>query len=57
MVEVLGEEIDVAGLKRAIEAPRPVEVPLSEEESGPTQTTLPEETAAEAEAPVDGAEG
>jgi segregation and condensation protein B len=33
--EVLGEEVDVAGLKRAIEAPRPVEVPLSEEaESG-----------------------
>ena len=26
--EVLGEEVDVAGLKRAIEAPRPVEVPL-----------------------------
>jgi segregation and condensation protein B len=32
--EVLGEEVDVAGLKRAIEAPRPVEVPLSEEEAG-----------------------
>jgi segregation and condensation protein B len=30
--EVLGEEIDVAGLKRAIEAPRPVEVPLGEAE-------------------------
>jgi segregation and condensation protein B len=29
--EVLGEEVDVAGLKRAIEAPRPVEIPLSEE--------------------------
>ena len=29
--EVLGEEVDVDGLKRAIEAPRPVEVPLSEE--------------------------
>jgi segregation and condensation protein B len=28
--EVLGEEIDVAGLKKAIEAPRPVEIPLSE---------------------------
>jgi segregation and condensation protein B len=26
--EVLGEEVDVAGLKRAIEAPAPVEVPL-----------------------------
>ncbi len=33
--EVLGEEVDVAGLKRAIEAPRPVEVPLTEAESGP----------------------
>jgi segregation and condensation protein B len=30
--EVLGEEVDVAGLKRAIEAPRPVEVPLAEGE-------------------------
>jgi segregation and condensation protein B len=30
--EVLGEEVDVAGLKRAIEAPRPVEVPLFEED-------------------------
>ncbi len=29
--EVLGEEVDVAGLKRAIEAPRPAEVPLAEE--------------------------
>ena len=31
--EVLGEDVDVAGLKRAIEAPRPVEVPLSEAEA------------------------
>lgn len=31
--EVLGEEVDVAGLKRAIEAPRPVEVPLTEAEA------------------------
>jgi segregation and condensation protein B len=30
--EVLGEELDVPGLKRAIEAPRPVEVPLAEGE-------------------------
>jgi segregation and condensation protein B len=29
--EVLGEEVDVEGLKRAIDAPRPVEVPLTEE--------------------------
>jgi segregation and condensation protein B len=28
--EVLGEEVDVAGLKRAIEAPRPAEVPLDD---------------------------
>jgi segregation and condensation protein B len=33
--EVLGEEVDVPGLKRAIEAPRPVDVPLhdADEES------------------------
>jgi segregation and condensation protein B len=29
--EVLGEEVDIVGLKRAIEAPRPVEVPLAED--------------------------
>jgi len=29
--EVLGEEVDVAGLKRAIEAPRPVEIPLADD--------------------------
>ena len=38
--EVLGEEVDVVGLKRAIEAPRPVEVPLDEEDS--RQLPLPE---------------
>lgn len=38
--EVLGEEVDVAGLKRAIEAPRPVEVPLSEEDFAQQQLTL-----------------
>lgn len=31
--EVLGEEVDVAGLKRAIESPRPVDLPLVEEEN------------------------
>jgi segregation and condensation protein B len=31
--EVLGEEVDVVGLKKAIEAPRPVEIPLSEEDA------------------------
>jgi segregation and condensation protein B len=30
--EVLGEEVDVAGLKKAIEAPRPLEVPLADGE-------------------------
>ncbi len=30
--EVLGEEVDVAGLKKAIETPSPVEVPLGEPE-------------------------
>jgi segregation and condensation protein B len=30
--EVLGEEVDVPGLKRAIEAPRPAEVPLGQGE-------------------------
>jgi segregation and condensation protein B len=34
--EVLGEEVDVAGLKKAIEAPRPVEIPLSEGDAGET---------------------
>jgi segregation and condensation protein B len=43
--EVLGEEIDVAGLKKAIEAPRPVEIPLSEGD-----TAEPQEPDSEAEA-------
>jgi segregation and condensation protein B len=33
--EVLGEEVDVAGLKKAIDAPRPVEAPLDEPEAEP----------------------
>jgi segregation and condensation protein B len=37
--EVLGEEVDVAGLKRAIEAPLPTEVPLIDMEA--TQSELP----------------
>jgi segregation and condensation protein B len=32
--EVLGEEVDVEGLKRAIETPTPSEVPLAEGEAG-----------------------
>ena len=36
--EVLGEEVDVAGLKRAIEAPTPAEVPLAEEDSGDSES-------------------
>ncbi len=43
--EVLGEEVDVAGLKKAIEAPAPVEVPLGEPEP---------ESAASAESAQDG---
>ena len=39
--EVLGEEVDVDGLKRAIEAPRPVEVPLAEEAGSEAQGELP----------------
>jgi segregation and condensation protein B len=39
--EVLGEEVDVAGLKRAIEAPRPVEVPLSEEDAEAPASDVP----------------
>jgi segregation and condensation protein B len=35
--EIIGEEVDVVGLKRAIEAPRPVEVPLSEDEAAAPQ--------------------
>src|SRR4030095_6948254 len=55
--EVLGEEVDIAGLKRAIEAPRPVEVPLSEEEQAGEQLTL-DAAAAEAEDDSDtGGEG
>lgn len=38
--EVLGEEVDVAGLKLAIEAPRPVEVPLTEGDTEPTTGSL-----------------
>jgi segregation and condensation protein B len=30
--EVLGEEVDVAGLKRAIESPLPVDTPLADPE-------------------------
>ena len=35
--QVLGEEVDVAGLKQAIESPRPAEEPLAE----PEEATLP----------------
>ncbi len=31
--QVLGEEVDVEGLKRAIDAPRPAEIPLADEET------------------------
>ncbi len=45
--EVLGEEVDVAGLKKAIEAPRPVEIPLAEGEGEAAQGDLPLEMAGE----------
>jgi segregation and condensation protein B len=55
--EVLGEEVDVAGLKRAIESPLPVQVGLTDPEG--EQMPLFEETKApggpEAEAPDGGA--
>jgi segregation and condensation protein B len=38
--EVLGEEVDVPGLKRAIEAPMPTSASLSEPEEEVTQATL-----------------
>jgi segregation and condensation protein B len=38
--EILGEEVDVAGLKKAIEAPRPMEVPLADEEPSPGRSDL-----------------
>jgi segregation and condensation protein B len=55
--EVLGEEVDVAGLKKAIEAPRPLEVALSEAEAEgeSAQGELPLELPSEAE--EGGAEG
>jgi segregation and condensation protein B len=57
--EVLGEEVDVAGLKRAIESPLPVQVTLSD--PGGEQMPLFGEAAAPpgeaAEAPADGAPG
>ena len=50
--EVLGEEVDVAGLKRAIEAPLPVEIPLTEEGEG-EQMTLDQAAAADETATVE----
>jgi segregation and condensation protein B len=38
--EVLGEDVDVVGLKRAIEAPRPTDVPLAEEDAAQQQLSL-----------------
>jgi segregation and condensation protein B len=40
--EVLGEDVDIVGLKRAIESPTPVEVPLTEEDTA--QLSLPGES-------------
>ena len=35
LAEVLGEEVDVVGLKHAVEAPRPIEIPLEAEAERP----------------------
>jgi segregation and condensation protein B len=49
--EYLGEEIDVAGLKRAIEAPRPVEVPLAEDAAAEMDLAAEEQPENAREAP------
>ena len=51
--EVLGEEVDVVGLKRALEAPRPVEVPLSEAEAVASAAPPAADAAPPAEGPAD----
>jgi segregation and condensation protein B len=51
--EVLGEEVDVVGLKRAIEAPRPIEVPLSEGDAVQGELEMQPEGAAEGDAADD----
>jgi segregation and condensation protein B len=55
-VEVLGEEVDVPGLKRAIEAPLPAAVSFAEQEEA-TQATLfddeGDEARSQADAPTD----
>ena len=38
--EILGEEVDVVGLKRALDSPKPVEVPLFETDQDPAQGDL-----------------
>jgi segregation and condensation protein B len=55
--EVLGEEVDVAGLKRAIETPAPVEVPLAEGEAASGQIDFEGEAEAENAAAEDEAAG
>jgi segregation and condensation protein B len=54
--EVLGEEVDVAGLKKAIEAPAPVEVPLGEAEPAAAAEAPTEAPSAAADAPDEAAE-
>jgi len=55
--EVLGEEVDVAGLKRAIESPRPAEVPLSDESGEPAARPDVGEGATPGSEPADDAFG
>jgi segregation and condensation protein B len=47
--EVLGEDVDVVGLKRAIESPAPAEVPLSEAETSQLRLDVGEPDAEESD--------
>jgi segregation and condensation protein B len=54
--EILGDEVDVLGLKRALEMPKPVEIPLFESDPDSAQGDLPFEGTASAEASATGAD-
>ena len=51
--DVLGEEVDVVGLKRAIETPKPVDVALAEDEPMTEEQAATQEAAATATDPPD----
>ncbi len=42
--EILGDDVDVVGLKRALESPTPTEAPLVDETNDPAQGDIPFET-------------